>query len=350
MKTNGGKSECRMSNGERNSKAQRRDRTHRPQLRISGFGLHSSFVIRHSSFAVSALLLALSTVGNASAATRSSTSYSVPADAQDAGGRRTTSANYSNSGSVGGVAGLGTVAAPVETAKHGYIGQLYDVKTFQLSASPTNVNEGATRQLAASATLDDNTKLNPAATTVAWSVLSGPIHSISAGGLALAPKVYQDTLASVRGGYGGQLATLALNVLNTGNDDFGLYAGDGLDDTWQVQYFGLNNSNAAPLADPDGDGQNNRFEFTAGTNPTNAQSHFSLRIEAVPGRPFYKYIIFSPVLPPRDYAVIASPDLTPGSFQKLGNFDVSDAGVERTVTDLDATATNKFYQVFITKP
>ena len=77
----------------------------------------------------------------ARAASRSSANYSVPADTQDAGGRRATSASYSNSGCVGGVAGLGAVAAPAETAKHGYLGQLYDVKSLQLSANPTNVNE-----------------------------------------------------------------------------------------------------------------------------------------------------------------------------------------------------------------
>lgn len=300
---------------------------------------------------IGSLLLTLCAVAPVvSAASRNSANYSVPADTQDAGGRRATSASYSNYGCVGGVAGLGAVAAPVETAKHGYIGQLYDVKSLQLSANPTNVNEGATRQLSASATLDDNTKLNPIATAVKWGVLSGPIHSVSASGLALATNVYQDTPASVQGTFSGQPGALALNVLNTGNDDFGLYAGDGIDDSWQVQYFGLNNTNAAPLADPDGDGQNNRFEFTAGTDPLVAKSHFSLRIESVPGRPFFKNIIFGPIIPPRDYAVISSPDLAPGSFSKLVNYDVSDSGDERTVTDLEATETNKSYQIFITKP
>jgi PKD repeat protein len=46
---------------------------------------------------------------------------------------------------------------------------------------------------------------------------------------------------------------------------------------WQVQYFGsTTNPNAAPNADPDGDGQNNYAEFLAGTNPTNAASVFKI--------------------------------------------------------------------------
>jgi len=64
-------------------------------------------------------------------------------------------------------------------------------------------------------------------------------------------------------------------VINVGNDDFGSYAGDGLDDAWQVSYFGSDNPNAAPGADPDGDFMSNRGEYIAGTIPTNATSHFS---------------------------------------------------------------------------
>ena len=47
-------------------------------------------------------------------------------------------------------------------------------------------------------------------------------------------------------------------MLDTIADNFGTYAGDGLGDDWQVQYFGLSNPNAAPLLDPDFDGHNNR--------------------------------------------------------------------------------------------
>jgi PKD repeat protein len=47
--------------------------------------------------------------------------------------------------------------------------------------------------------------------------------------------------------------------------------------SWQIQYFGsINNPNAAPDADPDGDGQNNMAEFLAGTDPTNSASSFHI--------------------------------------------------------------------------
>lgn len=45
--------------------------------------------------------------------------------------------------------------------------------------------------------------------------------------------------------------------------------GDGLPDRWELQYFG-NKTIADPNSDPDGDGQSNRAEFLAGTNPLQA--------------------------------------------------------------------------------
>jgi len=48
--------------------------------------------------------------------------------------------------------------------------------------------------------------------------------------------------------------------------------------SWQVQYFGCTNNNAAALAgaDPDNDGQNNYSEFLTRTDPTSATSVFKL--------------------------------------------------------------------------
>ncbi len=53
--------------------------------------------------------------------------------------------------------------------------------------------------------------------------------------------------------------------------------GNGINDDWEVQYFGHIGIN--PNADPDGDGFNNLQEFLAGTDPTNGAS--ALRITSV---------------------------------------------------------------------
>lgn len=284
------------------------------------------------------------------AAPRGSGSYTIPADITDAGGNRAASTHYTHDGSLGGIVGISTVASPTEIAKSGYIGQLYEVVGLSLSATPTNVNEGATLQLAAAQLLDDSTVLAIAATSVDWSVADGPLTAIDATGEGTAGIVYENTAATAQGTYEGNTNQLGLMVMNVNSDDYGTYAGDGLDDDWQNLYFGLDNPLAAPLRDPDGDGQNNRFEFTAGLIPTDPLSRFLFRTEPVPGQPSHKNLIFSPRLVTRNYSVLSSDDLSTGSWVPLTSSSSSDAGSERTVKDLDAGTAKKFYQVEITKP
>lgn len=282
---------------------------------------------------------------------RTSTNYSVVTDTADAGGRRSTSASYSNDGSAGGIAGLSTVAAPAETARQGYIGQLYEVTALQLAATPATVSEGGNRQLSAVQLLDDATTIHVPATSIAWSVQSGPLTGINASGLATAGNVYQNTAATAQGSFGGNTSTLGLTVIDTIPDNFGSYAADGLGDDWQVQFFGQNNPNAGPALDPDLDGHNNMFEFTAGIVPTDALSVFTWRIEPVPAQPLQKRVIFSPVVAGRTYTVMTSPTLGTGaSWGNLVGGTVGDNGNERTITDLNATENKKFYKVEIVKP
>lgn len=284
----------------------------------------------------------------AHAGPRTSTDYSIPTDSTDSGGQRASSAAYTNDGSVGGITGISTVGAAV--AKHGYLGQLTEVTALQLAATPTTLDETATRQISAAQLLDDDSLNLLAATDVTWSVASGPLTGINASGLATADVVYADTAATAQGDYAGASGTLELTVLDTIPDNFGSYAGDGLGDDWQFQYFGLDNPLAAPLLDPDGDGQNNAFEFTAGLIPTDAQSRFTLTIAPVPGQPGEKQVIFDPIVAGRSYTVMTSPDLTPGSWDPLTGGSASDAGDQRTVTDPAASETKKFYKVEIVKP
>ncbi len=283
------------------------------------------------------------------AAPASSLNYSISAHTLDSGGGRSASASYSNDGSIGGFGGISTTPA-AQTARHGYVGQLYEVTSLALSALPATVNEGGTRQLTASALLDDGTTLAASGTTVAWTVVNGPVASVNASGLATAGFVYQDTPAIVRGSLQGQTNTVGLTVLNAGNDDFGTYANDGVDDAWQVDFFGENNLSASPANDPDGDGQNNLFEYTAGTAPTNALSKFNFTIAPVAGQPSRKDIVFSPRFPSRTYAVQFRNALDGAGFSPLTGSALSDNGTERTVTDLNATEATRFYRVQISLP
>ena len=285
----------------------------------------------------------------AHAGPRTSANYSIATDSGDAGGKHATSASYTHDGSAGGITGVSTLAAPAGTAKHGYLGQLAVVTALQLAATPTTVNETATRQLSGVELLDDLTTIFVPAASISWNVVSGPLIDINSSGLATAGTTYQSTAATVQGSYAGVTGTLALTVLDSIPDNFGSYAADGVADDWQIQYFGQNNPLAAPSLDPDGDGQNNFFEFTAGLVPTNPLSRFLVTIAPVPGQATQKQVVFDPIVVGRSYTVQTSPNLSAGSWITLAGSS-SDNGSQRTVTDAGATGARKFYKVEIVKP
>jgi hypothetical protein len=158
------------------------------------------------------LLLAL-TVAAAHAGPRTSANYSIITDTNDSGGQLATSAAYTNNGSAG-AGGLSTGATPVEFARSGYAGQLYDVTSLSVAGpgNPATVDGGATLPLAASASLDDGSSLALASGSVTWSVLNGPITGISSAGLARAGAVSQNTAATVQGVYAGYTGSLGLTV------------------------------------------------------------------------------------------------------------------------------------------
>lgn len=264
----------------------------------------------------------------------------------DAGGARSSSGNVLNDGSLGGIGGVSTQS--VTTSKHSYIGQLYELEALQLAASPLTVNENGTRQISATLVLDDATTL-AAASGFTWSVTAGPL-TIDSNGLASGLPVYQDTLATAQASAGSAIGTLDLTVINNLSDNFGSYAADGIDDDWQFLYFGLNNPNAGPLIDPDFDGQDNLFEFTAGIVPTDPNSRFQISARGVAGQPTHKEIVFSPRFSDRSYAIEFSTTLQSESWLPLAGTDFSDSGTERTVTDLNAIGFRKFYRVQISRP
>ena len=228
--------------------------------------------------------------------------------------------------------------------KSGYAGQLYDLVALQVTASPTSLNENATRQLSAAGLYDDDT-LGELAGSAEWSVVGGPLVSIDAAGLATADDVYEDTVATAQGTCDARTGTVGLLVLNTDPDNYGAYAGDILPDDWQVNNFGTDNADAAPAADPDGDGQTNMFEYVIGTLPTNEASKFALEIVPVAGQPLQMDVIYDPVFPDRSYEVEYSLNLAGGAWSDLQGESVSTNGLECTARDLTATNLATFYRV-----
>ena len=265
----------------------------------------------------------------------------------DAGGKRVGSANYIIDGSLGSLGGLSAAAAPQVVTRLGYSGQLYDLQSLALSASPTNVSESGTTQLGSKAILNDATFLALAATSVSWSVVSGPISAISASGLATATNVYQNTVATVRADYQSKSGTLPVTVLNLGNDDFGLYAHDGLDDAWQVGYFGIDNPNAGPSADPDHDGVVNAAEYVADTNPTNGLSYF--HILSIRNKAGLKVSFQSSAS--RKYTLYYRTNLASGGWTNIASqTDVVGTGGVDALTDPSAVGDHRVYRIGVRVP
>ena len=277
---------------------------------------------------------------------RTSSSYTVAADTTDAGGQRTSSVTYTHHGSVGGIAGISTVASPAATAKHGYIGQLYEVTGLQISASPTTVNEGATRQLNAAQLLDDDTTINLGPDSITWNVMAGPVTGITSGGVATAGQVYEDTVATAQGSFAGDIGQLDLTVNNITDDDFGSYAGDGIPDDWQVQYFGEDNADAGPNVDADGDGDSNLYEYHARLLPNDPTSFLSITLtpDATQGDAL---LTLSPGKAGVSYAVSTKDSLLDADWIPLTTMVGSDGMLE--VTDMDASGLRKFYIVTPTR-
>ncbi len=197
----------------------------------------------------------------------------------------------------------------------------------------------------ASAILDDATYLDVAG--VHWEILNGPLDSLDGNGLTTAAIVYENSPAQIQATYMGGLGMLDVTVVNVNDDDFGIYAGDNLDDDWQVFYYGEDNPDAFPGADSDNDGQNTDYEFNVGTNPTDPMSLFRLAVDRVVDEPGQKAIVFSPRFSDRTYTVEKRANLVDIPFSVLTNTTIGDNGEVRTVIDLNATDPEKHYRVKI---
>lgn len=246
---------------------------------------------------------------------------------------------------IGGIGALVGTPDGFIVVKSSYVGQLYSLAAMEVGASSTTVNENASRDLTVMGRYDDES-LGELVGQPSWTVLSGPIASISTTGMATADSVYQDAAASVQASYDAQFASLGLLVKDSNRDNYGLYSGDDVWDLWQVSNFGLDNPDALADMDPDGDQQNNRLEFMAGTSPDNPNSYFTLRIEK-PAWTNRNVLSLNPTYGDRTYVVDSTVSLQPANWQPVTDTYVTNQGTKLVVIDLAATNTHKFYRANI---
>jgi hypothetical protein len=227
------------------------------------------------------------------------TDYTLSPLANSTTGHRGSSADYTldSTATPGGVGDSADYSM-----RSGYAGQLAAVSGIAISAPSLTQNESSTQQLTAEFVFDDGSRatLDPASLT--WSVQTGPV-TVSTNGLATAAAVYQNQAATIRADKETFHETLALTIVNSLPDNYGSYAADGLPDSWQIQYFGLNAALAGKFDDFDGDDVSNLLEYAAGTHPASLSSGVApLSYQGntiVPGNPIIEFLPAPGVLPHR---------------------------------------------------
>ncbi|MFM8788791.1 MAG: hypothetical protein ACKOEI_02850, partial [Chthoniobacterales bacterium] len=128
---------------------------------------------------------------------------------------------------------------------------------------------------------------------------------------------------------------------------------DGMDDSWENEFFG--NLNRDGAGDFDGDGLSDFKEFILGSDPKNAASGRPATLKDANGF----HVTFATATG-RTYTVLYRDNLSSGDWIAVDNANVANGqtnpvggtGSEITVTDTSATSSvaQRFYRVQVTKP
>jgi hypothetical protein len=118
---------------------------------------------------------------------------------------------------------------------------------------------------------------------------------------------------------------------------------DGFDDAFQRRFFSVFTAGeAAPAADPDGDGYDNRSEYLAGSDPTNRLS-FNFRIESVRVAADGSTVTWQSV-PGKRYQLFNRRDFSNSAWQAIG-LPVAARGTTTQFIDSSARDATRFYRI-----
>ncbi len=130
--------------------------------------------------------------------------------------------------------------------------------------------------------------------------------------------------------------------------------GDGVANWWRQQYFANGSATGATTCatcDFDNTGQNNRFKYVTGLDPTDPTSVFHLQIASVSNQAAQQNLLFNPLASGREYTLEYSTDLVNGIWLPLaGYFGPVTNGDKVTITDPNAFLPRKFYRLDISYP
>jgi hypothetical protein len=147
--------------------------------------------------------------------------------------------------------------------------------------------------------------------------------------------------------------TLNVTVLNSIKDNYSTYADDGLDDDWQVRYFGLDNPDARPTVDNENDTHNNFTEFALDLNPLIASS-FPFSGRRVGGDLEYHYQRSKEAMALGiTYVVEWSETLSPTSWVSTGVVEtilLDDGTKQRVVAKIPAGTAGRRFARLVVKP
>ncbi len=268
----------------------------------------------------------------------------------NSGGGVSASTSYQQTNAVGMIGGVSEISSPLPIRiRQGFPGLLAEITGLAISPTAAVTSESGIFQLTADWRTGDGGTMATAPGDLTWYVLGGPAAGVSSSGVVVIGTVYQDSAAIIGATGNGFTAFCNLTVLNTISDNHGTYAADNIDDAWQVDFFGEDNPDGTAGADPDGDGQNNFYEFTAGISPVNPASRFNLSLVPSTVRPEWKYLVFSPRFASRSYQILRA-DRPDGPWHPLPGGLQSDQGFQRTVIDTQAPQGRAFYRIGILRP
>lgn len=289
-----------------------------------------------------------------------------PNSTTQAGGGSRETPRYTLDDAVGGWAQL-SASASGNWVKPDFCGALVDPVQLEVISPAPSIGEGQTFQLASRLRCDDGSLLSEGFTTD-WQVEAGPLLE-SGDGWVTGQPVYRHSNAIARATSAGLSGQTTLQVLNTHLDNFGLYAGDQVDDAWQVNNFGLDNPLALGPADPDHDGTDNLYEFTTDTNPNLGTDTFALDIFAE-GTTYYDVdpenptnicevvhmcdeaikIGLGPLATGRTYRVERADELMGSAWSGVTNIVVANAESFRYLSSTQSETKTTFYRVIIDHP